>query len=295
MLDDKVCIVTGGANGLGEAAARHLGERGATVVVNDLGTDPTGDTASEEPAQEVADAIESDGGTAMAHFGDVTDLSYTEQLVEDTVETYGRVDGAVNFAGILDDDFVFNMSGDQWDRVVNVHLRGHFALLRNLASHWRDRAKAQDDGLDSQRSFLALTSRSALGNPGQANYAAAKSGVMGLTWTTAQELARYNVRVNALMPTAFTRLIEEIPEEKRPFTRDEMPPEKVAPVVGYLLSDEAEDINGCIVRSAGDEVGLVSEPSIDRQAFKDGGWTIESLADRFRATVGQDVDLNRTE
>jgi NAD(P)-dependent dehydrogenase (short-subunit alcohol dehydrogenase family) len=293
MLEDNVCIVAGGANGLGEATARHLGEQGATVVVNDLGTDPTGETASEEPAQVVADAIEAEGGTAMAHFGDVTDLDYTEELVADTVEAYGRVDGLVNFAGILSDDLLVNMDGDQWDRVVDVHLRGHFALLRNLAAHWRERAKAQD-GLDSQRSFLALTSRSALGNPGQANYSAAKAGVMGLTWTASRELARYDVRVNALMPTAFTRLIEEIPEGKRPFTRDEMPPEKVAPVVGYLLGDAAEDINGCIVRSAGDEVGLVSEPTIDRQAFREGGWTVESLADRFRETVGQDVDLDRT-
>jgi NAD(P)-dependent dehydrogenase (short-subunit alcohol dehydrogenase family) len=183
------------------------------------------------------------------------------------------------------------MSGEQWDKVIDVHLRGHFALLRNLASHWRERDK--EEGLNSQRSFLALTSRSALGNPGQANYAAAKSGVMGLTWTAAQELSRYNVRVNALMPTAYTRLIEEIPEEKRPFTRDEMPPEKVAPVAGYLLSDAAEDINGCIVRSAGDEVGLVSDPSIVRVMFKESGWTVDDLDERFRETVGKDFRLDK--
>jgi NAD(P)-dependent dehydrogenase (short-subunit alcohol dehydrogenase family) len=292
MLDNKVCVVTGGARGLGGATARHLGELGATVVVNDLGTDPSGDTADEEPAEETTRAIREEGGTAMAHFGDVTDLSYTEELIDDTVAEYGRIDGAVNFAGILDDDLIFNMSGDQWDKVVDVHLRGHFALLRNLSAHWRRRGK--EDELKSQRSFLALTSRSALGNPGQANYAAAKAGVMGLTWTTAREMARYNVRVNALMPTAYTRLIEEIPEEKRPFTREDMPPEKVAPVVGYLLSDEADDINGCIIRSAGDEVGLVSEPSIDHVAFREGGWTVDSLADRFRETVGRDVDLDKS-
>lgn len=292
MFENKVCIVTGGARGLGDATARYLGDLGATVVVNDLGTDPSGDTADEEPAEETARAIREEGGSAMAHFGDVTDLSYTEELVDDTVAQYGRIDGAVNFAGILDDDLIFNMSGDQWDKVVDVHLRGHFALLRNLSAHWRRRE--EEEGLESQRSFLALTSRSALGNPGQVNYAAAKAGVMGLTWTTAREMARYNVRVNALMPTAYTRLIEEIPEDKRPFTREEMPPEKVAPVVGYLMSDEADDINGCIVRSAGDEVGLVSEPSIDHVAFREGGWTVESLTDRFRETVGRDVDLDKS-
>jgi NAD(P)-dependent dehydrogenase (short-subunit alcohol dehydrogenase family) len=293
MLDQKVIIVTGGARGLGEATARHLGELGATVVVNDLGTDPSGETADEEPARDVAAVIHEEGAEAMAHFGNVTDLSYTESLVNDTLREYGRIDGAVNFAGILDDDLIFNMSGEQWDKVIDVHLRGHFALLRNLASHWRERDE-EEEGLKSQRSFLALTSRSALGNPGQANYAAAKSGVMGLTWTAAQELSRYNVRVNALMPTAYTRLIEEIPEEKRPFTRDEMPPEKVAPVAGYLLSDAAEDINGCIVRSAGDEVGLVSDPSIDRVMFKESGWTADDLDERFRETVGKDFRLDKS-
>lgn len=292
MLEDKVCIVTGGGHGLGEATARHLGERGTTVVVNDLGTGPSGETADEEPAQQVADAITDAGGTAMAHFGDVTELSYTEQLIEDTVAEHGRIDGLVNFAGILDDGFLVGMDGEQWDKVIDVHLRGHFALLRNLAAHWRQRAN--DDELDSQRSFVALTSRSALGNPGQTNYSAAKAGVMGLTWTAAQELARYNVRVNALMPTAYTRLIEEIPEDKRPFTREEKPPEKVAPVVGYLFSDAAEDINGRIVRSSGDLVGLVSDPSIDRVAFQEGGWTVEELADRFRETVGDGVQLDRS-
>lgn len=292
MLEDKVCIVTGGGHGLGEATAKHLADHGATVVVNDLGTDPSGETADEEPAQQVADAITDAGGTAMAHFGDVTDLSYTEQLAEDTVKEYGRIDGLVNFAGILDDELLVRMGGDQWDKVVDVHLRGHFSLLRNLATHWRQRAK--EDELDSQRSFVALTSRSALGNPGQTNYSAAKAGVMGLTWTAAQELARYNIRVNALMPTAFTRLIEEIPEDKRPFTREEKPPEKVAPVVGYLFSDAAEDINGRVVRSSGDLVGFVSDPSIDRVAFQEGGWTVENLADRFRDTVGDDVRLDKS-
>lgn len=293
MLDGKVCIVAGGGHGLGEATAIHLGKLGATVVVNDLGTDPSGESRDEEPAAKVAEEVEAAGGTAMPHFGDVTSLEYTQELVDDTVDEYGRIDGVANFAGILNDSFTHSMSGDEWDSVINVHLRGHFALLRNVAAHWRQRSK--DEGLDSQRSFLAMTSRSALGNPGQINYSAAKSGIMGMTWTAAQELSRYNVRMNALMPTAFTRLIEEIPEEQRPFTEEEMPPEKVAPMVGYMMSDAAEDINGCILRAAGDAIGLVSEPSIDRLAFQEGGWTAEEIADRFRETVGNDVNLDRTQ
>jgi NAD(P)-dependent dehydrogenase (short-subunit alcohol dehydrogenase family) len=293
MLDEKVCVVAGGGHGLGEATAIHLGELGATVVVNDLGTGPSGESQDEEPAAKVAEKVEAAGGNATAHFGDVTSLEYTQELVEDTVDEFGRIDGIANFAGILNDSFTHSMSGDEWDSVINVHLRGHFALLRNAAAHWRQKSK--EEGVDSQRSFLAMTSRSALGNPGQINYSAAKSGVMGMTWTAAQELSRYNVRTNALMPTAFTRLIEEIPEEQRPFTEEEMPPEKVAPMVGYMMSDAAEDINGCILRAAGDAIGLVSEPSIDRLAFQDGGWTAEDIADRFRETVGNDVNLDRTQ
>lgn len=292
MLDGNVCVVAGGGRGLGKATALHLGELGATVVVNDLGTDPEGTDRSEEPATEVAELIRADGASASAHFGDITSLEYTERLVADTVEEYGRIDGVVNFAGILNDSISYKMTGEEWDSVIDVHLRGHFALLRNVAAHWRERAG--DDGLERQRSFVTMTSRSALGNPGQMNYAAAKAGVMGMTWTAARELARFNVRVNAVMPTAYTRLIEEIPEEHRPFTAEEMPPERIAPPVAYLLSDHAEDINGCIVRAAGDAVGLVSEPSIDRLAFKDGGWTVDELADRFRETVGEGVDLDRS-
>ncbi|MHB9287975.1 SDR family oxidoreductase [Halobacteriales archaeon Cl-PHB] len=292
MLSDKVCIVTGAGRGIGEVVAVELGRQGATVVVNDLGTDVTGEGASDEPALETAEAVREAGGEAMAHFGDVADLDYTEKLVAATVEEYGRIDGVTNFAGVLSDSISYKMSGEAWDRVIRVHLRGHFALLRNVARHWRQ--QAGDGELDSQRSFLGTTSRAALGSVGQANYAAAKAGVLGLVRTTATELARYNVRVNALMPTAYTRMIENIPEEKRSAAQEE-PPEKVAPVVAYLMSDGAEDITGCTIRAAGDAVGLVSDPEINRLGFRDGGWTAESIAETFRETVGAGLDLDRSD
>lgn len=292
-LDGKVIIVAGGAHGIGKATAEQFGDLGATVVVNDLGTDVEGEATDDGAAQRVATDIRERGGTAYAHYGDVTSLEYTADLVEYVVEEFGRLDGVINFAGVLADEICYEMSGDQWDTVIDVHLRGHFSLLRNAAAHWRERAG--DGQLEPQRSFVTLTSRSALGNPGQLNYATAKAGIMGMTWTAAEELSRFNVRVNSLMPTAYTRMIEEIPEEKRPFTRDERPPENIAPVAAYLLSDAATDINGCIVRAAGDGVGLVSEPEIDKLAFKDGGWTVERLAERFPDTVGANVALDRTE
>lgn len=289
MLEDKVCIVTGAGQGLGEAVAIELGKYGATVVVNDLGTSMSGEGASEEPAEQTVQAIRDNGGEAMAHFGDVSDLEYTQSLVDDTLEEYGRVDGAVNFAGVLNDAISYKMSEDEWDRVIRVHLKGHFALLRPLAAHWRE--KDENDGLEPQRSFIGLSSTSVFGNVGQLNYSAAKAGVLGFTRTAAIELNRLNVRVNALIPTAYTRTIESMPEERQPFSEDEFPPEKVAPLVGYLLSDEAMDITGCTVRAAGDMIGLLSDPEVTHLAYRDGGWTPERIAESFReVTDGEDLD-----
>lgn len=292
MLEDKVCIVTGGGQGLGESVAIELAKYGATVVVNDLGTDMSGEGASEEPAEQTAQAIRDNGGEAIAHFGDISDLEYTQSLVDDTIEEYGRVDGAVNFAGVLNDAISYKMSEDEWDRVIRVHLKGHFALLRPLAAHWRE--KDETEGLDPQRSFIGLSSTSVFGNIGQLNYSAAKAGILGFTRTAAIELNRLNVRVNALIPTAYTRTIESMPEERQPFSEDEFPPEKVAPIVGYLLSDEAEDITGCTVRAAGDMIGLLSDPEVTHLAYRDGGWTPERIAESFREVTGGE-NLDRSE
>lgn len=293
MLSDKVCIVAGAGRGLGEAAAIELGRQGATVIVNDLGVDVTGEGESAEPAEETLEAVEDAGGDGRAHFGDISSLEYTQTLIEDTVDEYGRVDGVVNFAGILRDNISYKMTGDEWDAVINVHLRGHFSLLRNAAAHWRE--AIGDDEDTAQRSILNVSSRAALGNVGQANYSTAKAGILGLTRTTANELYPYNIRVNALMPTAFTRMIEAIPEEQRPFTREEMPPERVAAMVAFLMSDEAEDITGCTIRSAGNEIGLVSNPELTRIGYDRDGWTAEGIADAFSDSVAAGVDLTRNE
>ncbi|AQL41607.1 short-chain dehydrogenase [Halorientalis sp. IM1011] len=276
-LDGTVCIVTGGGRGLGEATAKHLASEGATVVVNDLGTSLGGEGESSEPADETVAAIRDAGGTAMAHFGDVTDLDYTEELIADAVAEYGHVDAAVNFAGVLRDAYLTEMTGEDWDTVIDVHLRGHFALLRNLARHWDETSK----DADRERAFVGVTSPSALGNAGQANYSAAKAGVLGLIRTASAELPRYEARANVLMPVAYTRMIEDIPEEKRPFGEDDMPPEKVAPVVGYLISEAAEGVNGKTVRAQGDMVSLVADPRDENSMVDPEGWTVEKLGERF--------------
>lgn len=292
LLEDKVCIVTGAGHGIGRATAIELGSLGAIVVVNDLGATVHGEGTSEEPAEETVAAVEDAGGTAISHFGDVTDLNYTEALIEDAVAEFGHVDGIANFAGILRDSLVHEMTGDEWDAVIEVHLRGHFSLLRNATAHWAE--TAPDGGFDSRRSFVALTSRSALGNVGQLNYSTAKAGILGMVRTAATELARHGVRVNALMPTAYTRMIEDIPEEKRPFTREEMPPERVASMVGYLLSDAAENITGSTLRVAGDQVGVYTDPEPARTGYKDDGWSAEDLAESFESEVADGIDLNKS-
>ena len=283
MLSNKVCIVAGGGRGLGKASARELGSQGTTVVVNDLGVDLGGEGETEEPAREVADEIRDAGGTATAHFGDVSDLDYTEELVHDTVDEYGRIDGVVNFAGILRDSISYEMTEREWDEVINVHLKGHFSLLRNTAAHWREKARENEDYLDSQRSFLSVTSRAALGSVGQINYSSAKAGILGMTRSASQELDRYNVRVNALMPIGFTRMVESMPDT--PFTEADMPRETPAAMVAFAMSDAAEDISGVVLRAEGNTIGVVSHPEMVRAGFQDEGWSSESIAAKFRSVA----------
>lgn len=288
MLNDTVHIVTGGGGGLGTAVAEKLASEGATVVVNDLGPE-TSDPSAEAIVHDIVD----EGGDAEIHYGDVTDTAYAERLVEETVEKYGRVDGVVNFAGILQDSYLTNMSGEEWDQVVHVHLRGHFALLRAAGRHWKERAQNGDENSSSNgigdRTFLAVSSPSVRGNIGQANYAAAKAGVLGLVRTSAAELRQYGVRVNALVPVAHTAMTESF------LDADEYPAEKVAPVAAYLLSEAGEGVTGCTVRAAGDGIALLTNPEVERVAFNQGGWDLDSLTDRFEATLGSDLDLDRSE
>ena len=291
MLENRVCIVAGGGHGIGRATAIELANHGATVVVNDLGSSEHGEGESEEPAQEVADTIREEGGEAMAHFGDVADLEYTQSLIDDTVSEYGDVHSIANFAGILRDRMSFNMTEEEWDAVIDVHLKGHFAIARNAAAYWREQSKEVDGPLDPQRSFLLVSSVSGLGSIGQLNYSAAKAGVLGMTRTLSRELYRYGVRVNALMPSAFTRLIETMPEQYQPDEEDRIPPEELAPFNAYVLSDAAEDITGCTLRNAGPTVGVYSDPELRSSAYSRDGWTVEELAERFQGTVGADYDL----
>jgi NAD(P)-dependent dehydrogenase (short-subunit alcohol dehydrogenase family) len=294
MLDDKVCLVTGAGRGIGEAAAIKLAEANGTVVVNDIGSTVKGEGSAAEPAEATAESIRAAGGEAFVHVGDVTSLEYTERLVSDIVDEYGQLDGVVNFAGNLDPEMLHEMSGEQWDNVIRVHLRGHFALIRHVGAHWRERALETDGSLDTQRSFVSVSSRAALGSPGLLNYSAAKAGILGLTRTAARELDEYNIRVNALVPGAHTRMIEALPGDDGPWDDEEaVAPEKIAPLTAYLLSDEATDITGCTLRAVGDVIGVMSDPADQAIGINVGGWSPESIADEFRSTIASELELSR--
>jgi len=291
VLDGKVCIVAGGGNGLGRFAAEHLADAGARVVVNDLGTSVHGEGSDPAVAEAVAETIRDAGGEAVAHHGDVADPDVAADLVETAVETYGRVDGIANFAGVLRDGWIPNLDEEDWAEVVRVNLGSHFALLRAAVHQWR----GFEEPLSAQRSFVGVSSMGALGNPGQLNYSTTKAGVLGFVRSASTELFAQNVRVNALVPSGFTRMTETVPEEHRPYTREEMPPERVAPMVAYLLGDAAEDVTGCTLFAGGDRIGLFSEPRLERVGVRPGGWTAEAIAEEMDGPMSDGFELTRTE
>jgi NAD(P)-dependent dehydrogenase (short-subunit alcohol dehydrogenase family) len=241
-LDGRVAFITGAGRGIGREHALLFATEGAQVVVNDLGGDWHGLGADATPAQQVVHEIQASGGDAVASGEDVADLDGAGRLIEAAVERYGRIDVVVNNAGILRDRFLVNMSADEWDGVIRVHLRGHFCTLRHAAAHWRERSKAGerfDAAVVNTASPVGLT----LPNLGQINYAAAKAGIAAMTEVAAAELGRYGVRVNCIAPGARTRMtvqtpgLEEMvaePEDADAF--DAMDPANVSPLVAYLAS-----------------------------------------------------------
>ncbi len=243
-LNGKVAIVTGAGRGIGREHALALAGAGAKVVVNDLGVSLTGEGRDEKPAREVADKIAADGGDVRVSYDDVADFAAAERLIDETVEAFGRLDILVNNAGITRDRMLVNMSEDEWDAVLRVHLKGHFAPTHHAAAYWRERAKAGDEV--RARVINTSSPSGVFGNVGQSNYGAAKAAIAAFTIIAAEELGRYGVTVNSLAPTARTRMTEaafgEIPRPEDGF--DVMDPANIAPVVVALCADEAQAITG---------------------------------------------------
>jgi NAD(P)-dependent dehydrogenase (short-subunit alcohol dehydrogenase family) len=288
-LDQRVAIVTGAGRGIGRSVAMLLAAEGASVVVADLGAALDGSGSDAGPARQVADEIIAAGGIAEASTADVADHDAARGLISTTVEAFGRLDVLVNAAGILRDRMVFNMSEQEWDDVIRVHLRGAFATTKHAAAHWRSLRDAS-----AQNRIINFTSVSGLhGAPGQPNYAAAKMGIVGLTYSCANALAGYGVTVNAISPGASTRMTDSIPEGRRRGQRApdaERSPDNIATVVAYLASERSGWLTGRIVHSAGYEVALYSNPQPVVRLLGSEPWSLDELADQversFPAMLG---------
>jgi NAD(P)-dependent dehydrogenase (short-subunit alcohol dehydrogenase family) len=281
VIDGRVAIVTGGGRGIGASISRLFAKEGAKVVVNDLGGHTDGTGGDEGPAREIAEEIVAAGGQAVADGGDIGDVATGERLVDTAVKEFGRLDIVVNVAGILRDRMIFNLSENDWDEVIRVHLKGHYSTVRPAAAYWREQRNPQ-----GHYRVINFTSVSGLdGSPGQPNYAAAKMGIVGLTYSLAQGLARYGVTANAIAPGASTRLTATVPEDKRvvreaaPSEEDlERSPDNIAPVALYLASEQSDWLTGRVVSSSGYEVGLYENPQVIRQISSTAPWEYDKLA-----------------
>ena len=275
-LDGKVVVVTGAGRGIGREIALLAASEGAKVVVNDLGGAPDGEGASAAPAEEVVEAIRDAGGTAVANFDSVADPLAAANIVETALTRFGRLDGVVNNAGILRDAIFHKMSVADFETVIKVHLMGSFYVSHAAARIFRE----QESG-----SFVHFTSTSGLvGNFGQANYAAAKMGIVGLSKSIALDMARFNVRSNCVSPFAWSRLIGTIPtsteaEKARVARIQAMGPEKIAPLSAFLLGDAARDVTGQIFAVRMNEIYLMGQSRPVRSVHRSDGWTCDSIAE----------------
>ncbi|TVZ06920.1 SDR family oxidoreductase [Trebonia kvetii] len=288
-LDGRVAIVTGAGRGIGASVARLLASEGASVVVNDLGVAVDGSGTDSGPAQEVVGEIAEAGGKAVASGADITDFAAAEGLIGGAIEQFGRLDVLVNVAGILRDRMIFNMTEQEWDDVIRVHLKGTFNTTRFASAYWRS---LRDE--TAQNRIINFTSVSGLhGAPGQPNYAAAKMGIVGLTYSSANSLAKYGVTVNAISPGAATRMTSSIPMERRregspSNAPDVMSPDNVAPIVAYLASERSGWITGKVIHSAGYEIALYNNPEPVTRIIGTAPWDdADVLADQVERSFGK--------
>ncbi len=257
LVEGKVAVITGAGRGLGREHALMLAEHGAKVLVNDLGANPDGTGADAGPAHEVAELIRGMGGEALVNGGNVADFSEAGAMIQEAIDAWGGVDILINNAGILRDRMIFSMTEEDWDAVINVHLKGHFCPTHHVAKHWRERVKAGDT-LDAR--LINTASPSGLyGNVGQSNYGAAKAGIAAFTTVCALELARLGVTANCLAPTAMTRLVmnvmggeDAVPEDRK----IELAPRWISTVVTWLCSAEARNVTGRVFDIRGNRLQI---------------------------------------
>ena len=285
MLDGRVAVITGAGRGIGREHALLFAAQGAAVVVNDLGGSNTGEGADAGPAHDVVAEITASGGRAVANTDSVADWDGANRVVQQAIDEFGRLDVLVNNAGILRDAFIAGMAEDQWDAVINVHLKGHFAMLHHAAAYWKEQSKAGE-----QPTAAVINTASGSGvtlpNAGQANYGAAKAGIAALTLIAAEELERYGVRVNAIAPIARTRLTLATPgmgalmAEPEDGELDLFAPANISPLVGYLASEKCP-ITGKVYAVQGGAISLLQGWQDVETIETDKVWELDDIAARL--------------
>src|SRR5947209_1613840 len=283
-LEGKVAVITGSGRGIGAACAKLMAAEGCRVVVNDYGVDVDGRTPRSDPADEVVATIKKAGGEAVANYSSVATMDGGESMVKLALDSFGRLDAVVHVAGILRDRMIFNMSEEEWDSVVAVHLKGYYCITKPASILFRQQRGGRVIGFSSGSGLR--------GNSGQANYGAAKAGIAGFTRVVARDLGRYGVTVNSISPSANTRMTQSVPDSARQARaargiqgaaqqlaqRPVNPPEQVAPMVAYLCSDDAWNINGQIFQVGGGNISLLYHPFPPfRTIFKEEQWLMEDL------------------
>jgi NAD(P)-dependent dehydrogenase (short-subunit alcohol dehydrogenase family) len=290
-LTGKVAIVTGAGRGIGAGVAKLLAAEGAAVVVNDLGVDLDGSSATQQHAAGTVDAIVGASGRAVASYADVTSFDSGAGLVQQAIDAFGGLDIVVTCHGILRDRMIFNMTDEEWDAVIAVHLTGTFNVLRHAAGHMRQQK--------SGRIITFSSTTGLVGNPGQANYGAAKSGIGGLTKVVARDLGRYGVTCNSIVPVAATRMTTSVSDEARAKRNERgiarsaegasgvaFDPDDIAPMVGYLASDFASTVNGQFFYVYGKSISVMSQPRLERTIVKTEGFhSVDELRTLFPERV----------
>lgn len=296
LLKDKVGIVTGSGRGIGRGVAMLMAAEGAKMVVNDLGGAVDGSGNSSSPADDVVEEIKAAGGDAVANYDSVSTMEGGENIVKTAIDNFGKLDIVVTPAGILRDRMVFNMTEQEWDDVIAVHLKGTFTVTKFACILFRQQRSGN---------IITFSSTSGLyGNSGQANYGAAKDGIAGYTRAIARDMGRYGVRVNSISPGANSRMTATVPQSARdirassgisgaarqqPKLELRREPEDIAPFVTWLASDKADGVNGQVFHVTGGEVSLMNNPEVARTITTQGRWSVDEIGAMFPGTLGLDL------